>query len=137
MSKSLDLKKRVEWSKEIQERKVNRVKKVIIETVNSPAFQLTALNHFGKNGVTPKELEEFANTIAEEVAKVATDPVVEFTDACKARGLKDNNIKNAVELINEVFGICKESNDYQMKLKAVAVYIHDKPNLYEDIVLLS
>jgi hypothetical protein len=132
-----DLRKRSEKTKQLQEeQKVSRVRDAVTEVVNSSAFALSALNHIDQKSDTGTDVEQLASAIAEKVSKVVTDPKIEFLDTLRARGLKETRIKNAVTQLNLIFGLTS-SAEYEEQLEAVALYIREHPNLYDDIALLS
>lgn len=135
MSKLSELRNRSKASRELQEQKVERVKNAVHSVVNSSAFALSAMNHLGDDA-DDKQIQEFAETVANKVADVITDPRNEFIDSCKARGLSEFKIKKIVDSLNGMFGLT-ESEDYDEKLEAVSLYLQKYPHLYEDINMLA
>lgn len=132
-----ELRARSRKSKELQEQKVLRVKDVVSEVVNSSSFALTMANQLGT--VEPEKLpqttvDQFATSVATSVVQQIDDPVNNFMDACRSKGLKNSVIRKAVESVSKQFGIEVDS-EYPIKLEAVALYCLENPKLFEDFVL--
>lgn len=132
----MDMRKRSQITKQIQEQRNARIKSAIDDVVNSSSFQLTAANHVG-NDASEDAISKFANEVVDKVSHKATDPVLEFMDMCKARKMKESRIEKAVDIINTTFGLVPEESVYDDKLRAVAEYIQANPQLYEDIAVLG
>lgn len=129
MASISDLRNRSKTAKDLQEQRVNRVREAVVEVVNSSAFTLSALNNL--QDADESRVQSFANEVAEKVAVVVTDPKIEFLDACRNRGLVPSQIRRAVKLVNEVYGLTT-SEDYEEQLKAVAEYVQTRPHLYDE-----
>lgn len=129
---------RSKTTKSIQEQRAARIKTAVDEVMSSTSTQLTMMNHMGQNDTeTQQQLQEFATAIVDKVSAAATDPVVEFMDVCKARGMKESKIEDAVKTLNDVFGFVPKDAKYEDKLAAVAEYMQANTSMYEDIVLLG
>ena len=136
MSKLSELKSRSESTKQaLQQQKVDRIRSTITDVVNSSAFTLSALNNLGDDG-SDEKIQQFAQTVATHVVDTMLNPVTDFIDTCKARGMSDYKIKKAVKAINVVFKLT-ESQDYVEIQEAVALYLAHNPTLYVDIALLT
>lgn len=134
MSKLSELKSRAA-RESLQKQRVARIKDAILDVVNSDSFGLSLLEE-GLNKDSTKKQENFAELIANEVCKMVMNPTYEFIDTCKARGISDEKIMETVEAINSLFYLT-ESKSGDEKLEAVALYLADHPDLYNDIALLS
>ena len=135
MSKLSELRKRSKATRDMQKEKVERVKNSVLEVASSSSFALSAINHLGECA-DAKEMDEFALEVATKAATAALDVKGEFIDLCRARGMNDEKIRKAVYSVNELFQLT-DSDDFEECVEAVALYLSEKPTLYDDIALLS
>jgi len=136
VSKISDLKDKARQSKELRDQRIARVREVVSDVVNSQEFELTALNHL--DDTTSREVrEKFSNNIAVAVAEVTMDPVIQFMDICKARGMKESAIRYSVNTLNSVFGLVPEGAEFAEKRKALAQFLQDNPKYYDDLSILG
>ena len=119
-----------EYYEEKRQQKVDRARQAALEVVQSSAFEISCRNN------PDKSCEEFAEAVAASVAEAVTNPQIEFLDICTKRGLKPEDVKEAVLNINRLYGVIY-SDDYDTILSAVAQYIQLNPELYDKIVLLN
>lgn len=136
MSKLSDLRSRSEATKQaLQQQKVDRIRSTVTDVVNSSAFTLSALNNLSNNG-SEESMKQFAEIVATHVADSILNPVNDFIDTCKSRGMSDYRIEKAVKVINEVFKLTESENYIEIQ-EAVALYLARNPTLYEEIALLA
>ena len=125
-----ELRENAKTQKELLDRRAERIRAAVLETMDSPGFAATAAEH------RTEDVQKLADKITTRVTEVVNDAVSEFLDACTARGLKKSEIRRAVNIVNEAFGLT-ESNVYDEKLKAVAEYMKMYPNMYDQFAPLN
>lgn len=137
MSKLSELRSRSKATREsLQMQKASRIKEQVLKTVTSGSFDLSVLDALGSRAADDKVIHDFAEQIAMNVTDTIMNPVNDFLDTCKARGLSDERVSRTVERLNEVFGLTK-SNVYSDKLEAVALYMESNRQLYDDVAMLK
>ena len=125
-----DLKQRAQVSREMMERRSNRVRDAVKAVVDDPTFGVTMLAH------KEEEVDQLANAVANKVAEVVNDPCTEFLDTCRSRQMKQSQIRHAVEILNSAFGLTT-SADYDEKLKAVAEYMWNHQSMYDEFAIFD
>lgn len=116
--------------------KVERVKDAVKAAIDSTEFDLSLLNEVSKLDAPNQGIDKFAEAVATRVAVEMVDPTIEFLDNCKVRGLSDEHIRKVVIQVNELFHLTN-SEVYEDKLEAVALYIKDHYDLFDDIVYMA
>jgi len=137
MAKLADLRKKTESLRaEVLKTKAERVKSAVQEVVGSEVFDLSWLDTETKQGDLPTKTEQVVDRITNEVCKSVLNPVNDFLDICKARGMTATRIKRAVGTMNSVFELT-DSDEYEAQLEAVALYMESNQNLYDDIAIFN
>lgn len=77
--------------------------------------------------------QSFASSISSKVAEIVSSTVNQFVDRCTARGLKQSEIRRAVSIINNAFGIVPDGVGYDATLQGVADYMAEHTNLYDEL----
>lgn len=117
-------------TRELQEARVQQVKDAVEDIMKSPTFAATVVEH------PDQSVEALADAVVNRVVEVVADATSEFLRVCTARGIKKSDIRRAVGIVNQTFGLT-DSEDYEIQLKAVAEYLRLHPTMYDDIVLIS
>lgn len=132
-----DLRKKSATLREaVLKNKAERVKSAVQEVVSSEAFDLSWLDAETKQESLPTKTEQVVDKITNEVCKVVLNPVNDFIDICKARGMTNTRIKKAVGTMNSIFELT-DSEEYEAQLEAVANYMENNQNLYDDIPMFN
>lgn len=77
--------------------------------------------------------QSFASSISSKVSEAVSSTVNQFLDRCAARGLKQSEIRRAVSIVNNAFGIVPENTDYEAMLKGVADYMAEHTSYYDEL----
>ena len=126
--------KRAAWD----EKKMQDIKDAVKNTVNSSAFALTAVNQLGNlEKAKPEDVEAFSERVVNAVVDTVTDYTEKFISILKEdRGFTTDKIEKVVNMLSDMFALAADDT-YQAKLKAVALYVHENPNLYSDLIYLK
>lgn len=117
--------------------KVERVKDAVKAAIDSTEFDLSLLDKVSSMDTSSNQnIDKFAEAVATRVAVEMIDPTIEFLDNCRVRGLSDEHIRKVVVQVNELFHLTV-SEVYEDKLEAVALYIKDHYDLFDDIVYMA
>lgn len=134
MSRLDAMRKRTEALREaIQKEKAERIRQSVQEVVRSDAFELALLDSVKTTtSQMPDVAKKIADQITEGVCESILNPVNDFVDICRARGMTGTRIKSTVVTLNKVFALTT-STEYEEQLQAVALYMSQNQNLYDDI----
>lgn len=77
--------------------------------------------------------QSFASSISSKVSEAVSSTVNQFLDRCTARGLKQSEIRRAVSIVNNAFGIVPEGAGYEAMLKGVADYMAEHTSYYDEL----
>ena len=138
------MKKREENKRRIAEEKEKRCREQALaaaeQVVNSDSFRLTVLNHMSPTATeeeSKQQLQELATQVAKQTVAAALDLVGEFKDTCRSKGMKESNIRTAVEEVCSVFRLVEEGATYDDKLQAVAAYMKKHEDLYDELTMFT
>lgn len=123
-------------SAQAKKERVERAVMKVLEEDSSAANLLTLANH-ASSGTSQKEINKLMDEVSKSVANAVVDPVPEFLDVCKYKGLKQSEIIRSVRVLNTVFGCTSENATQDEKLQAVAKYLQANQHLYDEIGVLG
>lgn len=137
MAKTLkELREQKERNMQARKNYADIVEQTVEQVLRSDSFKLTLANHTtGADSVNRDMVERIVRETAIKTVEIVTDPVNDFLDIAKAKGMDRDKIRRIVESVYDLF--CKNETDkdlsYDDKLEAVAIVMKEKPYYWEDL----
>lgn len=137
MAKTLaELRRQKELNMKARDNYSQIVEQTVESVLKSDSFRLTLANHTtGADSVNRDMVERIVRETAIKTVEIVTDPVNDFLDIAKAKGMDRDKIRRVVESVYDLF--CKNDTDvnltYEDKLEAVAIVMKEKPYYWEDL----
>ena len=120
MSASIsELRNRSRVAKEMVAIQEQRIRSVVVDELRSSKMAEDAC-------------QSVASSISSKVTDVVSNTVNQFLDQCQVRGLKPSEIRRAVGIVNNAFGLADENAEYDVVLQRVADYMVEHTNLYDE-----
>lgn len=115
-----------EQRKALLEEKMKRARQVTDEVLASDTFRVQLESR-------PNIVPEMVDAVVGNVVTSLVDPVNNFLDTCKSKGLRDAAVRKIVRNIAMAFQLTEEGSSYETNLKAVAEWIEQNPYVYESL----
>lgn len=109
----------------------NRVAREMV-AIQEQRIRSVVVNELRSSKMEEGACQSVAASISSKVTDVVSNTVNQFLDQCQARGLRPSEIRRAVGIVNNAFGLADENAEYDVVLQRVADYMIEHTNLYDE-----